>query len=263
MDEMRETETRSALLQKTTSSASADAPARHRDHPQRGDGSTGSMAEQGTPAPGQVASSASEMASKTYEQGQRLAQQASERYPATRGYYQESRRAVSHGVTEAPLSTLLAGAAMGYVLAWAVHGHQSTARTRMPHRAGQRRDRPGQRSGQCLIASDRVEGTAVYDPSGNRIGTIQRVMIEKISGRVAYAVMSFGGFLGLGQEEHAIPWRKLDYDTSLEGYRTDITEEQLRNAPSFSRDQDHDWSDRQQEQDLHDYYRVTAYWIVT
>jgi len=49
-------------------------------------------------------------------------------------------------------------------------------------------------------------------------------MIEKISGRVAYAVMSFGGFLGMGTEEHAIPWNKLTYDTRLGGYRTDITE---------------------------------------
>jgi hypothetical protein len=57
-------------------------------------------------------------------------------------------------------------------------------------------------------------------------------MIEKISGRVAYAVMSFGGFLGLGAEEHAVPWSKLTYDTNLGGYRTDLTEQQLR-CPSF------------------------------
>ncbi len=53
-------------------------------------------------------------------------------------------------------------------------------------------------------------------------------MIDKISGQVAYAVMSFGGFLGMGTEEHAIPWNKLTYDTSLEGFRTDVTEQQLR-----------------------------------
>ena len=84
-----------------------------------------------------------------------------------------------------------------------------------------------------LIESDRVEGTTVYDRSGNNIGSINRLMIEKISGRVAYAVMSFGGFLGMGTEEHAVPWNKLTYDTNLGGYRTDITEQQLRGAPSF------------------------------
>jgi hypothetical protein len=102
----------------------------------------------------------------------------------------------------------------------------------------------------------------VYDPGGKRIGKVKRVMIEKVEGRVAYAVLSFGGFMGFGQEEYAIPWRKLDYDTSLEGYRTDITEEQLRGAPGFSCDHDEDWSDRSREQALHEHYRVTAYWIV-
>src|SRR5918995_2441689 len=121
---------------------------------------------------------------------------------------------------------------------------------------------PGVITGKPLIESDRVEGTAVYDPQGKHLGSIKRLMIEKIGGKVAYAVMSFGGFLGMGEDEHTIPWNKLDYDTSLGGYRTDITEEQLRGAPAFSRDRDYDWSDRQREQDLHDYYRAPYYWGV-
>ena len=107
---------------------------------------------------------------------------------------------------------------------------------------------PGTMTGKPLIESDRVEGTTVYDPQGNDIGSIKRLMIEKLSGRVAYAVMSFGGFLGMGSEEHTIPWSKLTYDTNLGGYRTDITEEQLRGAPAFSRDRDWDWNDRNREQ---------------
>ena len=55
-------------------------------------------------------------------------------------------------------------------------------------------------TGKPLIESDRVEGTTVYDPQGNNVGSIKRLMIEKISGHVAYAVMSFGGFLGMGSE---------------------------------------------------------------
>ena len=89
-------------------------------------------------------------------------------------------------------------------------------------------------TGKPLIESDRVEGTTVYDPQGNNIGSIKHLMIEKISGRVAYAVMSFGGFLGVGTEEHPIPWSKLTYDPNLGGYRTDVTESQLRGAPSFA-----------------------------
>ena len=115
-------------------------------------------------------------------------------------------------------------------------------------------------TGKPLIESDRVEGTTVYDPQGNNIGSIKRLMIEKISGRVAYAVMSFGGFLGMGTEEHSIPWKKLTYDTTLGGYRTDLTEAQLKGAPAFSRDSKWDWSDRNRERELHDYYKAPYYW---
>jgi hypothetical protein len=65
-------------------------------------------------------------------------------------------------------------------------------------------------TGKSLIESDRVEGTTVYDPQGNNLGNIKRLMIDKVDGQVAYAVMSFGGFLGMGGEEYPIPWSKLD-----------------------------------------------------
>jgi hypothetical protein len=89
-----------------------------------------------------------------------------------------------------------------------------------------------------LIGSDKVEGTAVYGPDDRKIGTVQRVMIDKISGKVAYAVVSFGGFLGMGEDYYPMPWTKLDYDTSLGGYRVDITEDQLKGAPKFNRSTD-------------------------
>ena len=115
-------------------------------------------------------------------------------------------------------------------------------------------------TGKPCIESDRVEGTTVYDVKGNNIGSIKRLMIEKISGRVAYAVVSFGGFLGMGAEDYTLPWNKLTYDTGLGGYRTDITEDQLRKAPAFSRERDFDWSDRDRERELHDYWRSPYYW---
>jgi hypothetical protein len=77
-----------------------------------------------------------------------------------------------------------------------------------------------------------------------------------ISGRVAYAVMSFGGFLGLGHSHYPIPWAALTYDTALGGYRTNITEEQLRDAPAFS---DDSWGDRDWEARTHRYYGVREY----
>jgi sporulation protein YlmC with PRC-barrel domain len=83
-------------------------------------------------------------------------------------------------------------------------------------------------SGKPLIESDRVEGTYVYDPNDNHIGTIKRLMIDKISGQVSSAVISFGGFFGLAEREYSIPWNKLQYDVTLAGYRTDITEQDLK-----------------------------------
>jgi hypothetical protein len=105
-----------------------------------------------------------------------------------------------------------------------------------------------------LIGSDKVEGTAVYGEDNSKIGTVQRVMIDKISGKVAYAVVSFGGFLGMGEEYYPLPWSKLDYDTELGGYRVDITEDQLRGAPKFSRSTDWDWSNRTNDERVYKYY---------
>jgi hypothetical protein len=64
----------------------------------------------------------------------------------------------------------------------------------------------------------------------------------------------------MGTEEHSIPWNKLTYDTSLGGYRTDITEQQLRGAPAFSRDRDYEWTDRDRERELHTHYGARPYW---
>lgn len=116
-----------------------------------------------------------------------------------------------------------------------------------------------------LIGSDRVEGTSVHDPSGKQIGTIKRLIIDKVSGRVAYAVMQFGGFLGMGGDETPVPWHVLDYDRNVGGFRTNITEEQLRGAPSFDRvgsgtNPDWNFGDRHREQAFHDYYNADYYW---
>src|SRR5579864_3936743 len=95
-----------------------------------------------------------------------------------------------------------------------------------------------------LIGSDKVEGTAVYGADDRKIGNVQRVMIDKISGKVAYAVISFGGFMGMGEDYYPMPWSNLKYDTRLGGYRIGVTEDQLKGAPKFNRNSDWDWSDR-------------------
>ncbi len=116
------------------------------------------------------------------------------------------------------------------------------------------------RQSHNLIASDRVESTPVRRSDGTKVGTIARLMIDKLSGNVAYAVLSFGGFLGMGQKHLPIPWARLHYDRVLGAYQLDLTDEELSRAPSFATDKDFDWGDRSREVEIHTYYRVPPYW---
>lgn len=104
-----------------------------------------------------------------------------------------------------------------------------------------------------LIGSDKVEGTAVYDRDGTRIGTIHNFMVDKRSGKAEYAVMSFGGFLGMGQTYYPLPWQMLDYDTDLGGFRVEMDEEDLDHAPSFRAGYEPDFDDQYGRQ-VHSYY---------
>jgi hypothetical protein len=111
-----------------------------------------------------------------------------------------------------------------------------------------------------LIASDKVEGTKVYDPMGEHIGSIERILVEKRSGKVSYAVLSFGGFLGMGNDHYPLPWSKLNYDESLGGYRVDVTKAQLEGAPRYEREDDEYWTEENGRR-VYDNYGVTPYWI--
>src|SRR5690554_2318320 len=91
-----------------------------------------------------------------------------------------------------------------------------------------------QTSHHSLIASDRVEGTPVRRPNGEKVGTIQRLMIDKVSGQVAYAVLSFGGFLGIGEKHLPIVWERLHYDPLLGAYELDISRDELEKAPAYA-----------------------------
>jgi hypothetical protein len=167
---------------------------------------------------------------------------------------------VKRQVEATPVLALLTGAAIAFAAGWITRGSLDGNRDRLTGRSALPAGIQA-RSGKPLIESDRVEGTAVYDLNGQQIGTIKRLMIGKLSGQVFYAIMEFGGLLGIGTDEYAIPWSKLEYDTRLEGYKIEITQDQLKNAPEFSRNPNYDWSDQQSERDLHDYYEVTYYWL--
>ncbi len=111
-----------------------------------------------------------------------------------------------------------------------------------------------------LIASDRVVGAEVRRPDGSKVGRIERLMLDKLSGRVAYAVMSFGGFLGLGEDYYTLPWGMLRYGLSSEAYLVDISEEQLRSAPIRSPEGGDPADERQWEEHVHRYYNAAPYW---
>jgi hypothetical protein len=112
----------------------------------------------------------------------------------------------------------------------------------------------------ALIGSDKVEGTAVYGSDDQKIGIVQRVMIDKISSKVAYAVVSFGGFLGIGEDYYPLPWPNLKYDSRVSGYRVGVTIDQLKGAPKFSKNIDWDWSDRSRDRAVYDYYKTPLWY---
>ena len=109
-----------------------------------------------------------------------------------------------------------------------------------------------------LISSARVEGTPVYDPKGTKLGTVHSVMIHKRNGQVAYAVLSFGGFLGIGGHVYPIPWEMLTYDENRHGYIAEITAETVKNAPSMSLDATA--RPREMEGEMYAYWDVNPYW---
>jgi hypothetical protein len=111
-----------------------------------------------------------------------------------------------------------------------------------------------------LIASDKVEGTSVRRSNGDKLGAIERIMIDKRTGKVAYAVMTFGGFLGIGDEYRALPWNLLRYNERLDAYELDVTEDQLRNGPPLFGGWDAGGVGRDWEKNVHDYYGVSTYW---
>lgn len=111
-----------------------------------------------------------------------------------------------------------------------------------------------------LIASDKVEGTSVFDSKGEKLGTTRKVMIGKRDGQVRYVVMGFGGLFGMGEDNYPLPWEALDYDTKLDGYKmkslskADLNKDE---APSYARTEQPDWSD-DYDRTIRLYYLRTA-----
>ena len=90
-------------------------------------------------------------------------------------------------------------------------------------------------SANPLITSSRVTGTPVVNRAGDKIGKIEDLSIDKISGEVRYALLSFGGFLGIGERFHPLPWAVLDYEVDMDGYVVPLDKAQLEKAPSYTK----------------------------
>jgi sporulation protein YlmC with PRC-barrel domain len=119
-------------------------------------------------------------------------------------------------------------------------------------------ERPGHRR---LISADRVQGTAVYGQDGEKLGHIEDVMLDKQSGRVAYAIMSYGGFLGAGERYHPLPWAMLRYDTGRNGYAVALSRDQLEGAPTLGRAQVDDEDDSSWAEAVHTHYGLPGPFI--
>jgi hypothetical protein len=114
-----------------------------------------------------------------------------------------------------------------------------------------------------LIAGAKVSGTLVYNPAGEKLGEIEDVMIDKPTGRIAYAVMSFGGFLGIGGRHHPLPWTALKYDQEIGGYVVNLDRDTLEGAPAYADDEAIAWDDTVWGKRVHDFYSTPPYWMPT
>ena len=110
-----------------------------------------------------------------------------------------------------------------------------------------------------LIGAGKVKGTNVYNAAGEKLGSVDDIMIDKVSGRAIYAVMSFGGFLGMGEKHHPLPWSTLKYDTAKGGYVVHLDKKQLQDAPNFDRATAFTWTPEYGRR-VDSYYKVPTYW---
>jgi len=109
-----------------------------------------------------------------------------------------------------------------------------------------------------VISSDRVEGSPVYNASGDKLGSIDDLMIDKRSGTVRYAVLEFGGFLGMGTDRYPLPWDVLKYDTAIGGYVVPLDKAQLESAPHYAEDRAPEYTNEYGRR-VHDFYGVDRY----
>ncbi|PLQ00481.1 photosystem reaction center subunit H [Cupriavidus pauculus] len=118
----------------------------------------------------------------------------------------------------------------------------------------------GDGPGPEVMAASSLDGTKVYSSDDEHVGEIKEIMIDVQSGRVAYAVLTTGGFLGIGDTLHAIPWGALVMDTDVECFRIGVTAQRIKDAPGFNKDNWPLMADPQWATAVHQYYDRDPYW---
>jgi sporulation protein YlmC with PRC-barrel domain len=119
---------------------------------------------------------------------------------------------------------------------------------------------PGGNKYRRILSASTLAGDRVVNAMGEDIGKIDELMIDTISGRVAYAVLSFGGFLGMGDKLFAIPWRLLSLDEDSKTFQLNVDKETLKRAPGFDKSDWPDMADRSWGTTIHSYYHSEPYW---
>ncbi|MGO4280308.1 PRC-barrel domain-containing protein [Cupriavidus sp. OV038] len=114
--------------------------------------------------------------------------------------------------------------------------------------------------GPFVMASDTLEGNKVVDPSGEEIGTIDHIMLDVLGGRIAYAVLAMGGFLGIGEKLHALPWSALTLDTRRKCFVLGVERERIKAAPGFDKEHWPTMANSQWATTIHEYYGISPYW---
>lgn len=113
--------------------------------------------------------------------------------------------------------------------------------------------------GPTLMGTDTLVGNDVYNKDSVDIGDIKEIMINMNTGRVSYAVLSFGGFLGMGEKLFAVPWEALKLDTTNKRFELDVNKERLEGAPGFDKNHWPDMADKTWEAGIHAYYGTQPY----
>ena len=143
-----------------------------------------------------------------------------------------------------------------------VRGNPSTT-PRAPEGAqivGATRKKKATGPGPQVMAASTLEGDDVVNVAGEKLGTIDEIMLDVPTGRIAYAVLSSGGFLGIGDKLFAIPWRALTLDTDNHCFVLDVSKERLEQAPGFDKDNWPSMADETWAVNVHSYYGTTPYW---